>query len=40
MNQADALIAAITRLYGATLATRNSPDFEDCGIRLVNPWKV
>jgi toxin FitB len=34
----DAQIAAIAHVHGATLATRNSADFEDCGIRLVNPW--
>ena len=35
----DAQIAAIARANGALLATRNSSDFEDCGIRLVNPWR-
>ena len=40
MNQADAQIAAIASLYRAILATRNTPDFEDCGIRLVNPWEA
>ncbi len=34
----DAQIAAIARSNGATLATRNTADFEGCGIRLVNPW--
>lgn len=34
----DAQIAAITRSQRATLATRNTPDFEHCGIRLANPW--
>lgn len=33
-----AQIAAIARVHGALLATRNTGDFEDCGIRLVNPW--
>ena len=36
--QADAQIAAIARSRGATLATRNVPDFESCGIDVVNPW--
>jgi toxin FitB len=36
----DAQIAAIARLHNATLATRNARDFEDCGIRLVNPWEA
>jgi predicted nucleic acid-binding protein len=34
----DAQIAAITRKYGGTLATRNVADFEGCGIDIVNPW--
>jgi toxin FitB len=36
----DAQIAAIARANGATLATRNTDDFEGCGVRLVNPWKA
>jgi predicted nucleic acid-binding protein len=40
IKPADAQIAAIARLHHATLATRNTPDFEDCGIRLVNPWEA
>jgi predicted nucleic acid-binding protein len=35
----DAQIAAIASAYGATLATRNIPDFEHCGIPLINPWE-
>jgi len=38
--QADAQIAAVSRSRGAALATRNVPDFENCGITLVNPWLV
>jgi toxin FitB len=34
----DAQIAAITYVHGAALATRNTADFEGCGIRLANPW--
>ncbi len=34
----DAQIAAIAHSRDAVLATRNTADFEDCGIRLVNPW--
>ena len=34
----DAQIAAIAHVHGATLATRNTSDFEGCGIRLANPW--
>jgi predicted nucleic acid-binding protein len=38
MSQFDAMIAAIARSHGATVATRNTNDFEHCGIRLINPW--
>ena len=38
MSQFDAMIAAIVRSHGATLATRNTDDFENCGLRLINPW--
>jgi predicted nucleic acid-binding protein len=34
----DAQIAAICRVAGATLATRNTKDFLETGIELVNPW--
>ena len=37
---ADAQIAAICRDSGATLATRNSADFEETGIELIDPWKL
>lgn len=36
----DAQIAAIARSTGAMLASRNTPDFEDCGVALINPWEV
>jgi toxin FitB len=35
----DAQIAAVARSRRAILATRNTPDFEGCGLRLVNPWR-
>lgn len=38
---ADALnlmIAAIVKSANASLATRNVSDFEQCGIKLINPW--
>jgi toxin FitB len=35
---ADAQIAAICRVLDATLATRNTTDFEETGIELINPW--
>jgi len=37
--QFDAMIAAIARTHHATVATRNTADFEHCGIRLIDPWK-
>lgn len=39
ISESDAQIAAITRVLGATLATRNPYVFEGCGVRLVNPWE-
>lgn len=38
IGQFDAQIAAIARSRGAALATRNTRDFEDCGVKLINPW--
>jgi toxin FitB len=38
VSMADAQIAAICRVHGATLATRNTGDFTDTGISLINPW--
>ncbi|RZQ59949.1 type II toxin-antitoxin system VapC family toxin [Amycolatopsis suaedae] len=35
---ADAQIAAIARVYGATLATRNVADFAGTGVALADPW--
>lgn len=34
----DAQIAAISLSHGAALATRNTKDFEGCGVKLINPW--
>jgi toxin FitB len=39
MGLADAQIASIAMARGAVLATRNTGDFEDCGLNLVNPWQ-
>lgn len=38
ISQADCQIAAIARAFDAPVATRNTPDFEGCGIDLINPW--
>lgn len=34
----DAQIAAVASSHDALLATRNTADFEGCGVTLVNPW--
>lgn len=38
IGQFDCQIAAIVRLHDATLATRDTRDFRDCGLALINPW--
>lgn len=38
IDEMDALIAATALANGATLATRNTAHFENCGVQLVNPW--
>lgn len=38
ISHPDAMIAAIARSRDAVVATRNTKDFEHCGIRIVNPW--
>jgi toxin FitB len=35
---ADLMIAAIARTRGASLVTRDTGDFEECGLTLINPW--
>jgi len=39
ITQFDAQVAGIARSRGAALATRNTSDFEHCGVRVVNPWR-
>lgn len=39
ISQFDAMIAAVARSRGASLATRNIKDFVDCGVDLIDPWK-
>jgi len=38
ISQFDAQIAAIARTAHARVATRNTADFEGCGLVLVDPW--
>lgn len=38
ISLADCQIAAIARSRGASVATRNTADFEGCGITIDNPW--
>jgi toxin FitB len=40
ISVADAQIASICRSLRAALATRNTGDFEDTGIQLIDPWQV
>ena len=39
IREMDAEIASIALLHRAKLATRNTADFEDCGVELLNPWQ-
>lgn len=38
LSFADAQIAAICRIHGARLATRNVKDFAGFGVEIINPW--
>ena len=38
ISQFDCQIAAIARAHGASVATRNTSDYESCGVDLLNPW--
>jgi toxin FitB len=37
-NTVDSLIAATARVHDLTVVTRNTGDFEDCGVPVLNPW--
>lgn len=34
----DLMLAAIARVHGASVVTRNVADFEGLGVAIVNPW--
>lgn len=38
MSNFDGQIASIARSKGFAIATRNTKDFEDCGVELINPF--
>ena len=38
IGESDAQIAAIARVHGAGVATRNVSDFAGCGIEVFSPW--
>ena len=40
MATADAVIAATALAHGAPLATRDTADFAEIGLELINPWDV
>ena len=40
ISMPDAQIAAICRVSDADLATRNTKDFENTGLTLINPWQA
>lgn len=39
ISQFDCQIAAIARLHGAAVATRNVRDTEGCGVDVIDPWQ-
>lgn len=36
----DALIAATALVHGMTVVTRNAKDFQEIGVKLLNPWEL
>ena len=38
LNVLDGQIASIARAHSMAIATRNTRDFEECGLELMNPW--
>lgn len=40
MHLADAIIAGTAQVRELTLATRNTSDFQEIKIRVINPWET
>lgn len=40
IGQADAQIAAIARIHGFAIATRDTAPFERAGLTVINPWEA
>lgn len=38
-GERDALIAATAIIHKMTIVTRNTADFKDTGVKLINPWE-
>jgi predicted nucleic acid-binding protein len=36
----DLMIASVARSHGASVVTRDTSGFEDCGLALINPWTI
>jgi len=39
ISQFDCQIASIARAHAAAVATRNTGDYEGCGIAVIDPWR-
>lgn len=40
VSMPDGMIAAVARVHGGRLATRNIRDFAALGLELINPWEL
>jgi len=40
VDPVDLMIVTIAKKLQASIATRNTKDFEGCGIALINPWQA
>jgi toxin FitB len=36
----DLMIASVAQAHGASVVTRDTDGFEDCGVTLINPWQM